>query len=173
MKRAGVRLSEEALPLLDEVARVNAKASFSSVESYAIHRQWLATREADYDPNVRARIELGGQVSTADYMTMIRDRATLAVAMDTRLADLDGLVLPTTPIVAPTIAEVSKSENFTPKNLLILRNTAFANFFDLCAISLPLPRESGLPVGLMVMARKGEDKNLFRMAAALERLFAA
>ena len=56
---------------------------------------------------------------------------------------------------------------------MILRNTAFANFFDLCAISLPLPREGGLPVGLMVMARKGEDKKLFRMAAALERLFAA
>ncbi|HMI97582.1 MAG TPA: amidase [Micropepsaceae bacterium] len=173
MKRAGVRLSEEALPLLDEMARVNIKASFSSVESYAIHRQWLATREADYDPNVRARIELGRQVSTADYRNMVRDRAALAVAMDARLADLDGLVLPTSPIVAPTIADVSKSENFTPRNLLILRNTAFANFFDLCAISLPLSREGELPVGLMVMARKGEDKKLFRMAAALERLFAA
>ena len=58
------------------------------------------------------------------------------------------------------------------KNLLILRNTAMMNFFDLCAISLPLPRESGLPVGLMLVARNGEDKKLFRMAAAVERLFA-
>jgi len=173
MKRAGVRLSEEALPILAEMARVNAKASFSSVESYAIHRQWLATRAADYDPNVRARIELGRLVSRDDYKNMIRDRAALVRGMDARLADLDGLVLPTSPIVAPTIAEVSKSESFLPKNLLILRNTAFANFFDLCAISLPLPREGGLPVGLMVMARNGQDKKLVRIAAALERMFAA
>ena len=54
----------------------------------------------------------------------------------------------------------------------ILRNPAIANFFDLCAISLPLPRAGGLPVGLMLVARNGHDRRLFRMAAAVERLFA-
>jgi aspartyl-tRNA(Asn)/glutamyl-tRNA(Gln) amidotransferase subunit A len=47
------------------------------------------------------------------------------------------------------------------------------NFFDLCAISLPLPREGGLPVRLMLVARNGHDHRLFRVAAAVERLFAA
>ena len=93
-------------------------------------------------------------------------------AFHARLADLDGLVLPTTPIVAPTIAEMSMAYAAT-KNLLLLRNPALVNFFDLCAISLPLPREGGLPVGLMLVARNGEDRKLFRMAAAVERLFAA
>jgi len=55
----------------------------------------------------------------------------------------------------------------------VLRNTALANFFDLCAISIPLPRAGGLPVGLMLFARNGEDKKLFRIAAAVERLLAA
>ena len=54
----------------------------------------------------------------------------------------------------------------------ILRNPAIANFFDLCAISLPLPRAGGLPVGLMLVARNGHDRRLFRVAAAIERLFA-
>ena len=84
----------------------------------------------------------------------------------------DALALPTTPIVAPTIAEVSSSEGFTAKNALVLRNPAIANFFDLCAISLPLPRAGGLPVGLMLVARNGHDRRLFRVAAAIERLFA-
>jgi hypothetical protein len=66
-------------------------------------------------------------------------------AMDARLADLDALVLPTRSIVAPTIAEVSSSESLTAKNLLVLRNPAIVNFFDLCAISLPLPRADALP----------------------------
>jgi aspartyl-tRNA(Asn)/glutamyl-tRNA(Gln) amidotransferase subunit A len=92
--------------------------------------------------------------------------------MDTRLSDLDGLVLPTTAIVAPTIAEVSDPQTLGTKHLQLVRNTGFANFFDLCAISLPLPRAGGLPVGLMLVARNGFDHRLFRMAAAVERLFA-
>jgi aspartyl-tRNA(Asn)/glutamyl-tRNA(Gln) amidotransferase subunit A len=64
-------------------------------------------------------------------------------------------------------------EGFTAKNGLVLRNPAIVNFFDLCAISLPLPRAVGLPVGLMLVARNGHDRRLFRMAAAVERLFGA
>jgi len=171
--RAGVRLSEEMLALLDDMVRMNAKATFAAVESYAIHRDRLATRAADYDPLVLARIEGGSTVSAADYLTMLRGRTALVRAMDARLADLDGLVLPTTPIVAPTIAEVSTSEGFNPRNRLALRNCAIVNYFDLCAISVPLPRAGGLPVGLMLVARNNQDHRLFRMAAAVERLFSA
>jgi aspartyl-tRNA(Asn)/glutamyl-tRNA(Gln) amidotransferase subunit A len=105
---------------------------------------------------------------------MIRERSRLVRAMDARLADLDGLLLPTVPTVAPTLAEVSAApEAFAAKNRLALRNTGIVNVFDLCAISLPLPRENGLPVGLMLVARNGQDRKLFRMAATVERLFAA
>jgi len=51
------------------------------------------------------------------------------------------------------IAEASQRQRFTAKNGLVLRNPAIVNFFDLCAISLPLPRAGGLPVGLMLVAR--------------------
>jgi aspartyl-tRNA(Asn)/glutamyl-tRNA(Gln) amidotransferase subunit A len=171
--RIGVRLSEELLPLFDDMVRINAKATFAVAESFSIHRERLATRAADYDPFVRSRIEAGSALSAADYTAMLRGRTALVHAMDARLSDLDGLVLPTTPIVAPTIAEVSTSEGFAAKNGLVLRNTAIVNFFDLCAISLPLPRAGGLPVGLMLIARNGHDRKLFRMAAAVERVFAA
>jgi aspartyl-tRNA(Asn)/glutamyl-tRNA(Gln) amidotransferase subunit A len=79
-------------------------------------------------------------------MAIQRDRTALVRARDARLSDLDAPVLPTTPIVAPTLAETSSSiEGFTPRNALVLRNPAIANFFDLCAVSLPLPRAGGLP----------------------------
>jgi aspartyl-tRNA(Asn)/glutamyl-tRNA(Gln) amidotransferase subunit A len=54
---------------------------------------------------------------------------------------------------------------------MLLRNTVIVNFFDLCAISVPIPREGGLPVGLMLVARNGQDNRLFRIAMAVERLF--
>ena len=90
---------------------------------------------------MRVRIERGATLSAADYIDMVQDRARLIRAMDARLADLDALSLPTTPIVAPTIAEVTPADEFGRKNAMLLRNTVVVNFFDLCAISLPLPRE--------------------------------
>jgi aspartyl-tRNA(Asn)/glutamyl-tRNA(Gln) amidotransferase subunit A len=67
---------------------------------------------------------------------------------------------------------VATRETFAAKNMLLLRNTAIINFFDQCAISLPLPRAGELPVGLMLVVRNGHDHRLFRIAAAVERLFA-
>jgi len=54
-----VRLSDELLPLLDDMVRVNSKATFAVAESYVIHRERLTTRAADFDPFVRSRIEGG------------------------------------------------------------------------------------------------------------------
>ena len=58
------------------------------------------------------------------------------------------------------------------RNAMVLRNTTIANYFDLTAISLPLPRDGGLPTGLMLFARNGHDRRLFRIAAAVEKVFA-
>ena len=174
LARVGVRLSDERLALLDDMVRLNAKFTLASVEGFAIHRERLDQRGADFDPDVRARLEPARSISAADYIASTRERAVLVRGMADRLADLDALVMPTVPIIAPTLAEVSGSrEAFAVQNRLSLRNTAIVNYFDLCAISLPLPREGGLPVGLMLVAKNGDDRKLFRIAAAVERLFAA
>jgi aspartyl-tRNA(Asn)/glutamyl-tRNA(Gln) amidotransferase subunit A len=71
------------------------------------------------------------------------------------------------------MAEIATVEGFVTANRLLLRNPALANFFDLCAISLPLPRESGLPTGLMLFGQRGGDRRLFEIARAIELLLAA
>ncbi len=172
LAKAGVRLSDETFPSFEEMLAANAKGGFAPAEAYSIHRDLLTARGDQYDPNVRARIERGAKVSAADYVEMMRMRARLIRSMDARLSGLDALVLPTTPIVAPLMGEVATRETFSAKNMLLLRNTSIGNFFDLCGISLPLPRDGGLPVGLMLMARNGQDRRLFRIAAALEALLA-
>ena len=112
-------------------------------------------------------------MSAADYIEMVNERTVLIAEMDARLADIDMLALPTTPMVAPTIEEMAPPDVFARKNAMLLRNTSIWNFFDCCAISLPLPREGGLPTGLMLVVRHGHDHRLMRIAAAVERLFAA
>jgi len=99
----------------------------------------------------------------------LRQRHRLVAAMDTRLGGLDALVMPTTTIVAPTIAEIDDPKVFAVRNAALLRNTSMVNFFDLCAISLPL--SASLPVGLMLVARNGQDHRLLPIADAVTRSF--
>jgi aspartyl-tRNA(Asn)/glutamyl-tRNA(Gln) amidotransferase subunit A len=167
--RAGARLSDENIALIDDMIAVNAKGGFAPAEAYAIHRERLKMRGAGIDPNIRSRIERGASMMAADYIDMARSRGRLVRAMDARLAPLDALLLPTTPIVAPRIADVATPETFGRNNAMLLRNSAMINFFDLCAISLPMPRASGLATGLMLVGRNGGDRRLFGIAAAIEK----
>jgi len=166
---AGAELSEVETALFDDMRKVNSAATIATVEAYALHRERLAARGDEMDPFIRARIEMGAAVSPQGYREMLDARARLAASMDALLAGFDALVLPTTPIVAPTMAEISGEDAFRRANRLLLRNTEIANFFDLCAISLPMPGE-GLPAGFMLFGRRGTDRKLFRIAAAIEQL---
>jgi aspartyl-tRNA(Asn)/glutamyl-tRNA(Gln) amidotransferase subunit A len=167
--RADAIVSPVEIPEFDQMERVNSAATIPTAEAWRIHRSWLAERGGDYDPRVKWRIELGSRVDDVAYAGMLEDRNALADAMDSRLAHYDALVYPTTPIVAPTMDEIATDEGFQRANRLLLRNTAIANFFDLCAISLPMAG-SNLPCGLMLIARRGHDRRLFAIAAAAERL---
>jgi aspartyl-tRNA(Asn)/glutamyl-tRNA(Gln) amidotransferase subunit A len=173
LERAEARLSGEYLPLLDDMVGVNSRGGIQPSEAFTVHRERLNSRGDALDQNVRARLERARDVSAADYITMVNERTALIAAMDARLADIDVLVMPTTPIVAPTIAEMAPPDEFGRKNAMLLRNTSIWNFFDCCAISLPLPREGGLPTGLMLVVRNGHDRRLFRIAAAVEKLLGA
>jgi aspartyl-tRNA(Asn)/glutamyl-tRNA(Gln) amidotransferase subunit A len=171
LSRAGVSLSDETITLVDDMVRANAKGGFAPCESFAVHRERLARNAAGIDPNIRTRIERGGPIAAADYIDMAQARARLVRAMDSRISALDALILPTAPIVAPRLAEVATPEEFGRRNAMLLRNTAPINFFDLCAISLPL-RAGGLSAGLMLVGRNGQDRRLFEIAEAVERLLA-
>lgn len=167
--QAGVRFSDETISLLDDMVQVNSKGGFSPSESYAIHRERLKRDAAGFDSNIRARIERGAAISAADYIDMVQGRGHLVKAMDARISSLDALVLPTTAIVAPKLADIAAPDEFGRKNAMLLRNTAPINFFDLCAISLPLPPVNGLSTGLMLVGRNGQDRRLFNIAAAVEK----
>jgi aspartyl-tRNA(Asn)/glutamyl-tRNA(Gln) amidotransferase subunit A len=169
---AGARITDESMPLADEMLNVNAKGGLAPAEAFAIHRERLARRANEFDPNVRFRIERGGNVTAADYIDMMLARTRMVREMDAQLSGFDAWMMPATAIVAPTIAEMEDTRTFSTKNMLLLRNTLTWNFFDNCAISIPIPG-SGLPVGLMLVGRNGHDRRLFEIAAGIERLFAA
>ena len=169
LSQAGARLSDETLAPLAAMVEVNRRGGIVPYEAHRIHRDRLARRLGDFDPKIAARIRRAETIADADYAWMLSERRRLVTAMDEQLAAFDLAVMPTVPIVAPTLAAVDSDDGFARNNALLLRNTSIGNFFDLCAASLPIPG-GGLPTGLMLVGRNGHDRRLLGIAAAVEAL---
>jgi aspartyl-tRNA(Asn)/glutamyl-tRNA(Gln) amidotransferase subunit A len=168
LERAGAIVREIDLgSLLADMRRILGEAPIVPVEAAEIHAERVATNPRAIDPNVLDRILQGPKVSGPNYLASIRSRHRLIAAMDERLEEWDCLVLPTTPVPAPLISEVADRQAFHRMNLLILRNPSFVNFFDLCAISLPMPI-APLPAGIMFAGRHDRDARLLSIARGVE-----
>jgi aspartyl-tRNA(Asn)/glutamyl-tRNA(Gln) amidotransferase subunit A len=171
LAQAGALVSNESLDgLLGEPFRLQERGTLVAAEAAWIHRDGAATRPEVYDPIVLGRIRRGQALDAATYVGIQQARAALLPALDARLANLDALVLPTVPLLAPHIADVSGEDVFLRTNALLLRNPSLFNFFDLPALSLPLPRQNGLAVGLMLVGQRGGDRELLALGAAVEVL---
>ncbi len=166
---AGARIHDTGFDdLLARMAEATAAGPIAAVEAAEIHADWLDAEAAAFDPRVHARIARGRTVTAASYIRMMRERAALIEAGDERLTPLDVLALPATAIPAPRIAAVAEDDaEFTRLNLLMLRNTMVGNLFDLTGISLPLAGHAK-SVGLMLLARRGQDRRLLEIAAGVE-----
>jgi aspartyl-tRNA(Asn)/glutamyl-tRNA(Gln) amidotransferase subunit A len=171
LRVAGFRIRDGALDReLDQLAALDAIGTFTAVELLARLKDEGIGDFRGVDPQIRARIEAGGQVLAADYVRMTKRRAKLVAGMDQRLESGEILLLPTVPLLAPDISRLLEDETeFHRINGLLLRNTRVANLFDLPAISLPVPGAS-LPVGLMLMGRRLADRRLLSVAAAVETI---
>ena len=168
MERERAIVHEASLgDLVAEMQAVLSEANIVPFEAAQIHAERLATRSGDFDPRVLARIRRGGQIAESQYLLSVRRRNRLIAAMNRRLTDWDCLILPTTPRTAPLMAEVAEPQAFNAMNALMLRNPSFANFFDLCAISIPMPVEP-TPAGVMLVGRHGTDEALLSIARAVE-----
>lgn len=152
---------------------VNERGGVAPPEAYAIHRTLLAEAGDGVNPNVRMRLLRAEKTSAADYIQNLRARETGIAQMDAVFDKVDVLVMPTVQIVAPTMDEVATANNFTRRNVEALMNTSIWNFFDTCAISLPIRFGNALPCGLMLVGRHGDDRKLLAIAAAVEKQLGA
>src|SRR5580693_5778801 len=168
LSRQGALIERIAVPEFLDVGAMNAKGGFAASESYAWHRYLLTSKGDVYDPRVSSRILRGEGLSAADYIDLLGARRSLIARATVRLAPYDALVMPTTAITPPRIADLADDKAFTKANLLSLRNCTLINMIDGCAISLPAHREGEAPVGLMLAASGGSDRRIFELAAAME-----
>lgn len=168
LSSAGAHVRRVRFVAFDAIAAVNARGGYAAGEAYAWHRALLAAKGSGYDPRIRVRIMRGEGMSAADYLDLVAARARIVADFDASTRDFDCVVMPTVPIVAPTIASLDDEREYNRVNLHVLRNTALGNFLDRCAISIPCHRPGDAPVGLMLMGETMGDARLFRIAAGVE-----
>ncbi len=151
----------------------SAAAPIISAEAYAYHEEWIKARPADYADDVRERIRVGAFVAAADYLKAQRARAVLRDEVDARLATLDVLVSPTTPIAAPAVgeAEAVVGTGRMPVRGSLIRFTRPFNVTGHPVASIPCGlTPDGLPVGLQIVGRPFDEATVLRVADAYQRV---
>ena len=170
---AGAAIETIELPLLGEIASINASGGFPAAESWTWHRKLLAERGGDYDPRVALRIRRGAAMTAADYIELLAARRDWIARMEEAMQPYDALLSPTVPIVAPAIEPLRTNDDaFFAANGLLLRNPSIVNLLDGCALSLPCHAEGELPVGLMLWAAAMRDDAVLDAALAVESALA-
>ena len=168
LSKAGAVIESFAMPLLAQLSQLNAKGGLSPFEAMQWHKAYLTQFGQDYDPRVKARIEMANLTSQSDYEALKAARIAWQAAILPQLAPFDAMICPTVPMVAPKISEVNASEEtFFATNKRLLRNPSVVNFMDGCSISLPCHR-SGLPVGLMLSHNAMKDGTVLTAARVVE-----
>jgi len=171
LSAAGARIDEIAVPEFAELAAINAKGGFTAAEAWAWHRDLIERAGDKYDPRVVSRIRRGKDISAADYLELLAAREAWKAGVEARIEGYDALLLPTVPVVAPAIADLSASDDvYYATNGLILRNPTLINFLDGAALSVPCHAPGEAPVGLMIAGPAGSDRRILAIGMAVEAL---
>jgi aspartyl-tRNA(Asn)/glutamyl-tRNA(Gln) amidotransferase subunit A len=165
-KSAGAELKPIRVPdpeALNVIARVILMSEVSALmEPYAHRRD-------EFGPDVIALIDQGRLLSATDYVNAQRLRRRWQIEWAKLWKDVDILLAPTAPIVAPKIGQttVSWGENAEEDaRLATTRLVRSINVLGLPALSVPLP-VSGLPIGLQIIGPPFDDDLVLSVGGCL------
>jgi len=155
-----VTVSAEGLPQWFQVFRL-----LQGAEIWAQHGAWVRRVQPNLGPGVKERIQWTSTLAAKDVAAAREQREDIARRMEALLAGNAVLVLPTVPGIAPL-------RNTPPAELDDFRGRAMgllciAGLARLPQVNLPLGTLDGCPLGLSLIARRGADEMLLRLAATI------
>lgn len=173
LSRAGAILTEGPLPGLEARIASTYKGGIVGAEAWAWHRKLVEEKGELYDRRIRQRILLGRDMSAADYIDCLKARRAYQAAWEPVLAEVDGVLMPTTAILPPTIASVADDDTeFTRVNGLLLRNASAINALGGCGIAVPTSKPGEAPTSLMISGGAFSDRRILTIGKAVEGLLA-
>jgi len=132
-------------------------------DAYEYHRERVEDAPELFGQDVRDRILLGRDISGRDYAAALRARERWNRVVDRALQEVDVILTPTTPRVAPSI-EASSDMLATTHHLT--RFTYLFSWSGLPGLSIPCGfTADGLPIGMLLNCRPYEEGALFRIGS--------
>jgi aspartyl-tRNA(Asn)/glutamyl-tRNA(Gln) amidotransferase subunit A len=167
----GVKCSRPSMPVIQEALAFMAEPTVAAVECNAL----LTTDLPEWLPllgSVVAELVAEGNGMTArELLARQRRFRAFAVAGTGLFAGFDVMALPAVPITPPRLDELRTTEDYHRLSSSALRNTTIVSLLGLCALTLPVGLDrAGLPVGLQLAARLGEEEHLLSVALTVERI---
>lgn len=138
----------------------------------SVHGAYIRTRPNDYGPQVRSRVEAGHFITAVDHLTARRARGTyLERTLDGAFKDADILILPVLADPVPTIAEldVGGGPQLQAALARIVKYLRPVNYLGLPVLTLPAPRDGGLPCGIQLIGKPFAEAMLFAVGQAYQR----
>jgi aspartyl-tRNA(Asn)/glutamyl-tRNA(Gln) amidotransferase subunit A len=140
------------------------------VEAAAELRPYL-DRRADFGADVLALLDQGKVIPGIDYIEARRTRVRIGREFERLFAEVDCIFTPTTAITAPKIGETTVKVGRTSEEVRAAstRLTRGMNALGNPAISIPCGMSKrGMPIGLQIIAARGQDDLALHVAAAME-----
>ena len=141
-------------------------------EPFVYHQKYLPAQEQKYNPDTLRRIMSGADVTASQYVEAHRDVLRRRREVLEVFEQVDLIITPTTPLLAPSFAELEAApDQLRSKELIMLRNTRPFNVYGLPSVSVPCGfSKSGLPIGLQISGAPGGEGVVLALARAYEKL---
>lgn len=161
LRDSGIAVVERPLQVLRQSAAIAAEGRMIAAEAYHLHREHLDRSFDAYDPLVGPRLLKGAEVPAHQYLDAAQKLSEARQRFDAEISGFDGFILPTVPMLPPTLKELEDPSRYLELNAHSFSLTEFANRLDLPSISLPV---GTLPVGLMLTGVRASDDRLLAIA---------
>jgi amidase len=156
-----VTVSEEGLPAWFDVFRV-----LQYDDIWTTHRSWITRVRPTFGPQVGPRFDAVAQVQPHEVAVMRERRVDISARLDALLEDNAVLVLPTVPDIAPLLRlPPAETVAFRERALAML---CIAGLGGLPQVNLPFGTLHGCPIGLSLIAARGNDELLLEIAVQLD-----
>jgi aspartyl-tRNA(Asn)/glutamyl-tRNA(Gln) amidotransferase subunit A len=172
-QKEGATIKGISIPELSETEEAGNHIAWPEATHYHQQAGWFPAHSADYSEDVRARLEMGTKVTAITYLQALETRDKFIQHFHAAMADVDAVVLPTTPIAAPLIGEESTriGKEIHPTRALLLRLNRPANLAGIPALSVPCGfTAAGLPVGLQLIGAVTDELLLLRIAQVAQAI---
>ncbi len=143
-----------------------ANKTMTQADGAAVHRERLKEHPDWFGEDIRRRLEDGAKTSSTEYILARRAQAEVRKSCEHFFEFHDVLILPTTPIAAPTI----EGHDAVEQAARLTRFTAPFNLAGLPALSVPCGfTKDGLPIGLQIVSRAWADAKVLNAGHAFEQ----